>query len=334
MAIKPDVRFTNFPGRNTPLLDTPFGNASPGCFIFARNASGLSLQFSPVIGEVEPQDKSYAHDALQWALGNTNTPLTIKRYSTLDTAQKRYAEKVKRGSDEHRAILSALDSREMSNIPSRVDVEATIILDGDFFVLGNHTDLKVNPTRSPIPHSGFAVSEEAITQTLEEQIATAVVEMSHKQLSLADDAVRNGLTIHTIYTLGRRLRTQISCTIDLRGTGITQEDIARGYEQAEEGASNPKGRHYGVEFLKWDADTIERFAGSHSYRPTKQNLSSVFFAAAGDGLISEENALEYVGARSAAMEHGIASNGPLNELLDQGSFNLSAVSELGPNQQR
>lgn len=222
----------------------------------------------------------------------------------------------------------------MSNIPSRVDVEATIILDGELFVLGNHTDVKVNPTRSLIPHSEFAVSEVAIEQTLEEQITAAVVEMSRKQLSLAENVVREGLTIHTIYTLGRRLRTQISCTIDLRGTGITQEDIAQGYEQAEEGSSNPKGRHHGVEFLDWNADTIERFAQSYSYRSTKQNLASVFFAAAGDGLISEDKALEYVGARSAQTKLDIASNGPLNRLLDEGAFNLPAVSELGPDIQR
>lgn len=112
MAIKRDVRFTNFPGRNTPLLDLPFGNASPGCFIFARNASGISLQFSPEIGEVEPSNDNYTHDALQWALGNVNAPLIVRRYSTHAIAQWRYAEEVKRGSDEHRAILTALGSRD------------------------------------------------------------------------------------------------------------------------------------------------------------------------------------------------------------------------------
>ncbi len=329
-----DVKFTEFPGRNTPLLDRPFGNASPGCFIFARSATGLNLQFPPVPTDVEPANKSYARDGLQWALGDPNSPLTAKRYSTLAIAQKHYAEEVKRGTDEHRTILSALGSREMRNIPSRVGIEATIILDGDVFVVGNHTDLKVNPTRSPIPYSGFAVSENAGSTMLDDQIAGAVMEMSRKQLSLPEESVLDGLTIHTIYTLGRRLQTQIACTIDLRGTGITQDDIVEGYRQAEEGLTNPKGRHYGVEFLNWDTDTIERFAGSHSYRPTKQNLSSVFFAAASDGLISEEQALEYVGARSAEIEHGIASNGPLNQLLDQGSFAVNAVSELGPGQQR
>lgn len=324
MAIKHDAKFVQFPGRNTPpLLDFPFGNASPGCFIFARNPEGLALDFPVDIGDpndLPPASTAYRIDNFQWALGDTTTPLILKRYSQLHEFQLRLGEEIQRGDHEHLAILSALRHQDLRVTPSRIGIEATVLFregETDYFVVGNHTDLKINPTRSPIPHAGFApkrTPEEG--ETVQDLIEDAVVDMCINQLGLQHPLVEGNIVIHTIYTLGRRLQTQIAVTVDLRDQDVTRATIEFGHRDALEGPQNPSSRHSGIEILTWDEDTIERFAGSHSWRSTKQNLSSVFLAAASDGIISEEAASQYVGARSATTELILAGNTHINTLLD------------------
>lgn len=330
MTKQQDVKFSNFPGRNTPLLDRPFGNASPGCFVFARNIEGLDLNFPAVVNELEAADESYSRDGAQWSLGNVATPLVIRRYSTLDKEQIKLANEIVRGSVEHLAILRALGDSDLRNIPSRVGIEATVILKGEKFIVGNHTDRRVNPTRSPIPYSGFAVSPNSNSLTVEEQIREALKDMFYKQFGLSLDTDNDRIKIHTIYTLGRRLQTQIACTVDLRDTDFIKDDFVRGSAAAVEGHAAETGRHSGLEFLDWNEDTINRFASSHSFRSTKQNLSSVFLAAAADGIISEEKAMEYIGARSAFTELEIARIPELNELLHHSSFSEPQPVDLGP----
>lgn len=311
-----DVKFSEFPGRNTPLLDRPFGNASPGCFVFAHNPRGLDLNFVPIQDELEPANGDYDIDSPQWALGRAKNPLIKKRYSTLDVAQRKYAEEIVRGSTEHKEILDAFIHKDLCNVPSRLGVEATIILssaNGDVILVGNHNDRVVNPTRSPIPCGAFAVTD-GVESSAQELLIRAICEITFKQLGIIQAQVGDQTKIHSIYTLSRRLQTQIACTIDLRNSGVLTDAIDK---YIDRGNASFNSRYSGLEYLSWDALTVERFAASNCFRSTKQNLSSVFLAAAADGLIPEEKAYEYIGARSATNELAIASNTDLNTLLDR-----------------